>query len=378
MVKILECSERPGLSITDIEDERNHLGAALSLHVTGLVNQELLLQNEYLAAENRILKTRLQPGWRLSDGERATLAEIGRRLGRKGLQQVARIAKPDTILAWYRQLIAAKFDGSKRRRSPGRPRTSPEIENLVVRFARENSGWGHDRIVGALANLGLQVSDQTVGNILRRHGIEPAPRRSKSTTWKEFLRRHIDVLAGTDFFTVEVLTWRGLVTYYVLFFIHLDSRRVSIAGITDHPDACWMRQAACNATFEETGHLNGRRYWLHDRDAKFCAEFRETLAAGGVKCLRLPPRSPNLNAFAERWVRSVKEECLSHLILFGEASLRRALTQFEQHYHEERNHQGKNNVLLFPALARGEPDPQSAIRCREHLGGLLRYYSRAA
>ena len=128
----------------------------------------------------------------------------------------------------------------------------------------------------------------------------------------------MDVLAGTDFFTVEVLTWRGLVTYYVLFFIHLESRRVSIAGITDHPDACWMRQMACNATFDGMGHLNGCRYVLHDRDAKFCAAFRETLAAGGVKCLRLPARSPNLNAFAERWVRSVKEECLSHLILFGE------------------------------------------------------------
>ena len=347
-------------------------------YVTGLVNQELLLQNEYLAAENRILKARLQPGWRLSDGERATLAEIGKRLGRKGLQQVARIAKPDTILAWYRKLVAEKFDGSKQRRSPGRPRTSPEIEDLVVRLARENSGWGYDRIVGALANLGHQVSDQTVGNILRRHGIGPVRQRSKTTTWKDFIRRHMDVLAGTDFFTVEVLTWRGLVTYYVLFFIHLESRRVSIAGITDHPDAGWMRQVACNATFEGMGHLNGCRYVLHDRDAKFCAEFRESLAAGNVKCLRLPPRSPNLNAFAERWVRSVKEECLSHLILFGEASLRKALTQFQQHYHEERNHQGKNNVLLFPAPAPIEPAPRRGIRCRERLGGLLRYYSRAA
>ena len=132
--------------------------------------------------------------------------------------------------------------------------------------------------------------------------------------------------------TVEVLTWRGLVTYYVLFFIHLQSQRVSIAGITDRPDACWMRQAARNATFEGMGHLNGCRYMLHDRDTKFCAEFRESLAAGGVKCLRLPPRSPNLNAFAERWVRSVKEECLSNLILFGERSLRKALTQFQEHY----------------------------------------------
>jgi len=224
-------------------------------YVTGLVNQELLLQNEYLVAENRILKARLKPGLRLSDGERATLAEIGRRLGHKGLQLVAGIAKPDTILAWYRKMVAEMFDGSKQRRSPGRPRTNPKIEDLVVRLARENSGWGYDRIVGALANLGHQVSDQTVGNILRRHGIGPVPQRSQTTTWKEFIRRHMDVLAGTDFFTVEVLTWRGLVTYYVLFFIHLESRRVSIAGITDRPEASWMRQVACNATFDEMGDL---------------------------------------------------------------------------------------------------------------------------
>src|SRR5262252_7719857 len=198
----------------------------LLAYVTGLVNQELLLQNEYLVAENRILKARLQPGWRLSNGERATLAEIGGRLGRKGLQPVARIAQPDTILAWYRRLVAEKFDGCQQRRSPGRPRISREIGNLKVRLAGENSGWGYDRIVGALANLGHSVSDQTVGNILRRHGIEPAPERSQTTTWKEFIQAHRAVLAGTDFFTVEVLTWRGLVTYYVLFFIHLESRRV--------------------------------------------------------------------------------------------------------------------------------------------------------
>jgi hypothetical protein len=221
------------------------------------------------------------------------------------------------------------------------------------------------------------VSDQTVGNILRRHGIAPVPERSQTTTWKEFIRRHMDVLAGTDFFTVEVLTWRGLLTYYVLFFIHLDSQRVSIAGITDHPEACWMRQMACNPTFEGMGHLNGRRCWLDDRDDKFCAEFRQTLAVAGVKGLRLPARSPNLNAFAERWVRSVKQECLSHLILFGERSLRKALIQFQEHYHAERNHQGKNNVLLFPDPSRLETGRRRGS-CRARLGGLLRYYSRAA
>ena len=150
--------------------------------------------------------------------------------------------------------MAEKFDGSKRRRVCGRTRVKVEVEALVVRFAREKSGWGYDRIVGALANLEYRVSDQTVGNILRRHGIEPVPQRSKTTTWKDFIRRHRDVLAGTDFFTVELLSWRGLVTYYVLFFIHLESRRVSIAGITDHPEACWMRQMACNATWREWDH----------------------------------------------------------------------------------------------------------------------------
>ena len=354
--------------------------ARLLAYVTGLVNQELLLKNEYLLAENCILKAHLQPGFRLSRPERATLAEIGKRLGRKLLQQVARIAKPDTILGWYRQLVAAKFDGSRQRRTPGRPRIDSGIESLVVRIARENSGWGYDRIVGALTNLGHSVSDQTVGNILRRHGIAPAPQRKRTTTWSEFIRSHMAVLAGTDFFTMEVLTWRGLVTYYVLFFLHLETRQVTIAGITDQPEESWMQQMARNATLEGEGCLSRHRvrYLLHDRDAKFCASFRETLATGGVKCLRLPPRSPNLNSYAERWVRTVKEECLSKLILFGEGSLRRALGEFAAHYHGERNHQGKGNVLLFPCGKAPTTKPGPSIRCHERLGGILKYYYRKA
>jgi putative transposase len=222
----------------------------LLAYVTGLVNQELLLQNEYLAAENRVLRSHLPTRLRLSDPERSTLAEIGKRLGRKALAQVACVAKPDTILAWYRRLIAQKFDGSKHRRYPGRPRIEPQLEALVVQMAKENSGWGYDRIVGALANLGHEVSDQTVGNVLKRHGIAPAPKRSQTTTWREFIRTHMAVLAGIDFFTVEVLTWRGLVTYYVLFCIHLESRRICLAGMTRHPDQAWMQQMARNATGE--------------------------------------------------------------------------------------------------------------------------------
>jgi putative transposase len=351
--------------------------ARLLAYITGMVNQEMLLQNEYLAAENRILRAQLPKRLRLTDPERSTLAEIGKRLGRKALMRVACVAKPDTILGWYRRLIAAKFDGSKCRTYPGRPQMARAIVERVVRMARENPSWGYDRIVGAMANLGHELSDQTVGNILRRHGIAPAPKRQATTTWKDFIAAHMAVLSGTDFFTAEVLTWRGPITYYVLFFLHLETRRVSLAGMTRHPTEEWMTQIARNATDEVSGYLNQRRYVLHDRDTKFCKEFRDVLAVGKVKCLVLPPQSPNLNAFAERWVRSVKEECLSKLILFGEGSLRRALTEFVEHYHVERNHQGKGNLILFSS-AEIPPTAGPLIRCNRRLGGLLKHYSRAA
>ena len=315
---------------------------------------------------------------RLSNPERATLAEIGKRVGRKALREIACVAKSDIILAWYRRLVATKFDGSKQRQYPGRPTVPPEVEALVVRMARENTGWGYDRIVGALTNLGHRLSGQTVGNILRRHGIAPAPKRSRTTSWKDFISAHMDVLAGADFFTVEVLTWRGLVTYYVLFFIHLGSRRVRVAGITKHPDQEWMEQIARSATQETWGYLYPCHYILQDRDTKFCASFRSILADGGVKTLPLPARSPNLNAFAERWAHSANQECLSRLILFGERPLSRALAEFSAHYHGERNHQGKGNQLLFPEPGPTPKQRDPSVECRHRLGGLLQYYGRVA
>src|SRR5262245_25132281 len=159
--------------------------------------------------------------------------------------------------------------------------------------------------------------------------------------------------------------------------IKVINRRVSLGGITRHPDSCWMEQVARNASMQDTGYLNGCRYLLHDRDKKFCREFGEALAASGVECMPIPARSPNLNAHAERWVRSIKEECLSKLILFGEKSLRRVVSNFLEHYHQERNHQGKDNLLLFP-VPMPEASSRGAICCRERLGGLLNYYSRAA
>jgi putative transposase len=232
------------------------------------VEQELLARNEYLTAENRILKAQLNGRLKLSDAERSMLGEIGHRLGRTALAEAATVVKPDTILAWYRKLVAHKFDGSKARRGPGRPRVTRQVEQLIVRLAEKNRDWGYDRIVGALANLGYRVCDQTVGNVLQRHGLPPAPERRRTTTWSAFIRIHLALLAGTDFFTAEVLTLRGLMTYYVLFFIHLESRRVDIAGITIHPNEPWMKQMARNVTMEGCGILRDCRYLLLDRDTK--------------------------------------------------------------------------------------------------------------
>ena len=186
-------------------------------------------------AENRILRAHIKGRLRLTDPDRATLGEIAHRLGRKALAEVAHAVTPETLLGWYRRLVARKFDGSKARGTIGRPRVGADLQHLIVRMAQENRDWGYDRLVGAVANLGYVIADQTVGNILARHGIPPAPERKSATRWSEFIRRHMAVMVGTYFLSVEVLTLRGVVTYYVLFFIHLESRQVEIAGITHIP-----------------------------------------------------------------------------------------------------------------------------------------------
>jgi transposase InsO family protein len=229
-----------------------------------------------------------------------------------------------------------------------------------------------------LSNLGHDISDETVGNILRRNGVPPAPRRKPGIPWSEFIERHQEVIAACDFFTAEVFTPTGLITYYVLFFIKIGSREVHIAGVTPHPDESWMRQVARNVTMADSGFLWGQRHLIFDRDSKFCGSFRRIIRSIGIKTIRLPPRSPNLNAHAERYVKSMKEECLSRIILFGEEGLRRTLNEFVAHYHEERNHQGKGNLLLFPPADLSPPPEGDAIECKQRLGGMLKYYYREA
>ena len=243
-------------------------------------------------------------------------------------------------------------------------------------MARENVSWGYDRIQGALANLGHIIAPNTVKNILIRHGIDPAPERKKRTSWTTFLKAHWDVIAATDFFTVEVWTRRGLVTYFVLFVMRLKTRSVHIAGVTTTPNEAFMLQMVRNLTDVSDGFLLGSEFLIMARDTKYTKAFRANLKREGIEPLRCPVRAPNCNAFAERFVRSVKDECLDRMILFGEASLRRALREYVSHYHTERNHQGVGNRLLEPhAMSHSTNDP---IKCRERLGGMLNFYYREA
>jgi transposase InsO family protein len=240
----------------------------------------------------------------------------------------------------------------------------------------ENPRWGYDRIEGEIRKLGHRLSPTTVRNILKAHGIEPAPERRKSTTWRQFLSAHWYCLVAADFFTVEVCSWRGLVTYYVLFVMELSTRRVRVAGITRNPNTRWMMQIAKTLTDPFDGFLLGKRYLIIDRDTKYCDAFVHLLNGAGVKMVRLPAKSPNLNAYAERFVRTIKEECLGQLILFSERSLRHAVDQYIEHYHDERPHQGIGNQPIERAVI--ELPPAASAECRKRLGGLLCSYERRA
>lgn len=344
--------------------------------VAGWMNQRQLQIIEYLREENRVLREQLgSRRLRLSDNQRRRLAARAKGLGRKILSDLATIVTPGTLLRWHRRLIAQKYNGTAKR-SPGRPRTSTEIEALVVQMAEQNRDWGYRRIQGAISNLGHTLARSTISDILERRGIEPAPERIRKTTWKEFLTQHWETIVAADFFTVEVWTGKGLQRFIVLFFLELSTRRVEIAGISATANGLWMNQIARNLTDSDDGLLTGKRYLIHDRDPLFTSEFLGILNDAGIESVKLPPRSPNLNAFAERFVRSIKESCLDRLILFGEGSLRTAVLNFVAHYHRERNHQGLSNGII-------QPDSDhlintGAVQRRQRLGGMLNYYYRDA
>jgi transposase InsO family protein len=338
--------------------------------LNGVARREI----EYLREENRALRKAL--GRRrlvLTDARRRRLAAKAKVLGRGALQRLATIVSPDTLLRWHRELVAAKWTQPARRR-PGRPRKPQDICELVLRLARENPGWGLTSIQGRLENLGHSICPTTIRRILNEHGIPPAGERM--TTWRQFVRQQSAVLAATDFFTTEVWTMAGLQTLYVLFGIDLQTRAVEILGTTSNPDEGFMAQVARNITGVACGWWARKTMLIMDRDTKFSMAFRAALARSGIQSIVTPARAPNANAHAERFVRSIKDECLRRVVLVGEDSLRRALREYAAYYNRERNHQGIGNELIDPRP--GDLDGRGPVERRSRLGGLLNFYRRKA
>ena len=350
--------------------------ALLSGSIAAWLERHAAARIEYLKAENRALRIRLR-GRRIvfSGAERRTLGTLAKKLGRKALRELDPIVTPATLLRWHRELVAKQWTFPVQRR-PGRPRTAAEIEQLVVRMAAENPRWGYTRILGALSNLSINIGRGTIQRILKDHLIEPAPLRRKRISWSTFLKAHWRALVASDFFTVEVWSLKGLLTFYVLFVIDLSTRRICICGITTHPDEAWMLQMSRNLLDPQAGFLRDKKHLIVDRDTKYSAAFRIAFEQEGVGVIRLPPRPPNMDAYAERLVRSIKDECVSKLIPIWSRMLRKSLHEYAEHYHLERNHQGIGNRTVIPLAT--PVRARDSIDSRRRLGGLLNYYYRAA
>ena len=332
---------------------------------------------EYLRTENRILRELLgQKRIRLNDVQKRRLATAAFGLGRSLLKSIGSLFCPDTLLRWHHWFVARKYDGSGNRKPGPEPKKQNSIRDLVLRMAADNPSWGYGHITGELKGLGIKVHWQTVRRVMLDHGLLDDPDKPPKTSWTTFLKSHWESLAACDFFTLESWGLKGLVRWYVYFVIDLASRRVEIAGITDCPTEQWVVQQARNLTDPDEGFLKDKRLLIHDRDPLFTVKFKDTLKAGGIRCLKMPKQSPNLNAVAERFVWGAKYGCLNHMILFGEKHVRYVVQSYVDHYNTERPHQGLGNRRVIEP-----PDPppkEGPVRCRERLGGLLKSYYRAA
>jgi putative transposase len=346
--------------------------------IAGWMNRQQQEIIEYLQAENDILREERQKATGkkrliLNDKQRRKLAILGKRLGRGVLTRISRTFCPDTLLKWHSKLVANKYDGSKHRGKGGRPPISDYLKQLIVDMAKDNKHLGIRKLYGFMKYLGYKVSATTISRVLREHGIEPCDDRPERTTWNEFIRSHWDSLAAIDFFTKEIWTPRGLVKYMVLVVIDYKTRKVEIAGIIPQAYGDWMKQMARNLTDPIDGFLKDKKYLVMDRDPLFTKQFRAILKAGGVKPVRTSVASPNMSPFVERFIRSIKHECLNKMIIFGEKHLRYCVSEFVIHYHTERPHQGIGNNIIEP-----QPQGKGEVVCHERLGGLLKSYRRAA
>jgi transposase len=347
------------------------------------LNERMARKAEYLREENRVLKEALRAATGksripLTDEQRRRLATKGRALTPAEREECCQIVRPSTILAWFRRLAARKYDSSRVRR-PGRPRKANDIRELVLRMAHENPGWGYTKIRDALRGLRIEIGRTTVANILAEAGLEPAPERYRTKTWKQFLRSHWETLYACDFFAVETLGFFGTVRYMVLFVMEVKSRAVQVAGIRIAPNGAWMLQVARNLLDPVEGFLRNATHLIHDRDPVFTKAWTALMRSGGVKCVPIPAQSPNCSPHAERFVRTIRSECLEHFVIFGERHLRHLVGTFVDHYLTGRYHQGLGGQLITADRSRRNDNARlGPIRCHSRLGGVLNYYRREA
>lgn len=332
--------------------------------VTGTSSVSALeIENAVLRHQLTVIRRRVKrPELRRMD--RVLLAAASRLLPRDRWSSF--LITPQTLLRWHRELVSRKWT-YHRRRTVGRPRIDPDVRELVLRLGRENPRWGCLRIQGELRKLGIRIGATTIRTILRRSGLGPAPRRD-GPSWSEFLRTQARGIWACDFFTVETARLR---TLYVLFFIELGSRRLRIAGVTRNPDSAWVTQQARNLAME--GRLENVRFLIRDRDAKFSGPFDEVFRTEEVRVITTPIRAPRANAIAERWVRTVRQECLDHVLVFGRRHLERVLGDYASHYNGKRPHRA---LALTPPTASPETrvSPPSEVLRRDVLGGVIHEY----
>jgi putative transposase len=354
------------------------LSFMLDLFTTSrLSDQEKDVQILVLRQQIRILQRKRAQPPRVSRWEKCVLAtltvqlkELAKCTGKR-LDETILLFKPDTILKWHRELVRRKWT-YKHRQSRGRPRIAPELEALIVRLARENPRWGYSKIQGELRKLGYSIGRSIVRDALSRNHLPPSKRR-KSSNWGSFLGHYAGQMLACDFFTVETIR---LQTLYVLFFIEVGTRRVHLAGCTAHPTGAWVTQQARNIIWDLQDNQHGGsaiRFLIHDRDAKFTSSFDTVFASDSVEIIRTPYRAPNANAYSERWVRTVREECLDQLLIVNERHLRRVLTEYIKYYNHRRAHQGIGQGVPI-RLTEEISTTEGLVGRRDVLGGIIHDY----
>lgn len=357
---------------------------SLLLVIAGATEKELARQVKYLKVENEILRSKLPKRITITAKERHRLVRFGQKLG-KALRQLTTIVMPNTLLKWIR---AEKQGGKKTGAKPGRRRTPDQICNIILRLAKENQ-WGYTRILGELKKLGIRsIFRNTVKRILKEAGFDPGPKRGEGT-WDEFLKQHAASLWQRDFFSKRILTLKGIREAFVIVFLNLKTRQVILSPATLHPNESWVvGQAEAFVKQARVGNLPVALL-QHDRDTKFTKSFDAQLKRMRVKVKRGAYRAPNTNAFVERFIQSIEQECLDRFVVFGERHLGTLCAEYIAYYHQERPHQSLENEPIVRPPKRGRPKskqgsiaeeivPISDIRCLERLGGLLRSYHRAA